>query len=109
PFVFATEPADLRGCKPGEAMYKVGWTKQWIEPAIGQEIVVCIFDTHQAVPARDGSGRDTVVEQGKMEWPELTAKALSDAAFLDAAEARGIDGDELPALLRICAETPVKG
>lgn len=119
PFCFATEPADLRGVKPAEAMFKVGWTREWIEPNLGEEIVICIFDTHRAVPAHETAGpkaaKDTqapqgsVVEQGKMGWPELTAVALADAKFIDAAEAKGIDKKDLAELFTICSQTPVKG
>ena len=108
PFVFATEPADVRGLKPAMAMYKVGWTKEWIKPNIGKEIVVCIFDTTVAVE-NPADGAKKKVEQGKMEWPELKAAAMADSKFKTAAEAKGIKPDELGELFDICAKTPVKG
>jgi hypothetical protein len=108
PFVFATEPADLRGLKPAMAMYKVGWTKEWIKPNIGKEIVVCVFDTTVAVE-NPAEGTKKKVEQGKMEWPELKAAAIADSKFKTAAEAKGITLAELPELFDICSQTPVKG
>ncbi len=108
PFVFATEPSDLRGLKPAMAMYKVGWTKEWIKPNIGKEIVVCIFDTTTAVE-NPADGTKKKVEQGKMEWPELKAAAMADSKFKTAAEAKGIKPDDLGELFDICSKTPVKG
>ncbi|PKN57511.1 MAG: hypothetical protein CVU56_10955 [Deltaproteobacteria bacterium HGW-Deltaproteobacteria-14] len=109
PFIFATEPADLRGAKPAEAMLKVGWEKSWITPKVGKEIVVCIFDTTKSVPNKDLPDKTSKVKQGRMEWPQLTAKALGDSKFIRAAAAKGIDKAELPDLMNICSLTPVKG
>ena len=88
PFVFATEPANLRGVSAAHAMLKVGWEKSWILKSIGKDISVCIFDTTVAVPEPNTGAKK--VEQGKMEWPELKATALADSKFRDAAEAKGI-------------------
>lgn len=107
PFAFAAEPADLRGISPAEAMYEVGWTREWIEPNIGKEIVIAVLDTQ--VPVPDASGGANHVEMGRMEWAELKTTALADPNFLTAAEAKGIDPAELPALFDIAASTPVKG
>ncbi len=107
PFAFAAEPADLRGISPAEAMYKVGWTREWIEPNIGKEIVIAVLDTD--APVADASGGSNRVEMGRMEWAELKTTALADPNFLTAAEAKGIDPAELPALFDIAASTPVKG
>ncbi len=107
PFAFATEPSDLRGISPAEAMYRVGWTREWIEPNIGKDITVAVLDTTVAVPTADGA--TPRVEQGRMEWPELTSAALADSNFRDAAEARGLDPADLPELFEIAAQTPVRG
>jgi hypothetical protein len=106
PFVFATEPSDLRGLTGAHAMLKVGWTKDWIKGSIGQDISICIFDTTVAVedPAK---GTKSKVEQGRMEWPELKAQALADPKFKTATAAKGITDAELPDLFDICAKTPV--
>jgi hypothetical protein len=107
PFSFAAEPADLRGLTPAEAMYKVGWTKDWIKPNIGKEIVICCLDTSVKVPGASGSGHN--IEMGKMEWPELKVMAIADPNFALKARDAGIDPAELPALFDIAARTPVKG
>lgn len=106
-FVFATEPADLRGCSPAAAMVKVGWTKQWILGAVGKEIVVCILDTQKAVATPTG---DKKVSVGKMEWPDIIAKAMGDAKFKSEAQTKaGItDDNELKAVFDILKSTPVK-
>jgi hypothetical protein len=44
-----------------------------------------------------------------MEWPELTAKALSDPNFSLKAQDAGIDPAELPGLFDLASRTPVKG
>jgi hypothetical protein len=107
PFSFAAEPADLRGVSPAEAMYKVGWTKEWIIEKIGKEIVICCLDTQVKVPGAGGTGHN--IEMGKMEWPELKAMALADPNFALKAQDAGIDPAELPALFDIAARTPVDG
>jgi hypothetical protein len=108
PFVFATEPADLRGQTPAHAMFKVGWTKDWIRPNIGKEIVVCILDTTVAID-NPANATKNKVQQGRMEWPDLRAAALADPAFITAAGARGLTQAELPDLFDICSKTPVGG
>ncbi|ACY14783.1 eCIS core domain-containing protein [Haliangium ochraceum] len=107
PFGFAAEPADLRGISPAEAMYKVGWTREWIEPNIGKEIVIAVLDTNVGVAAPDGSTNQ--IATGRMEWAELSATAVADSNFTDAAEARGIRPEDLPALFAILEQTPVQG
>ncbi len=107
-FVFATEPADLRGCKPGAALIKVGWVKDWLKGKIGQEIGICILDTTKAVPAKDGSG-DKKMAVGKMEWPEIITKAMGDSDFKKAAVVAGCaDDKEIGAVLEVLKATPVK-
>ena len=107
PFSFAAEPADLRGASPAEAMSKVGWTRDWIEPNIGKEIVIVCLDTEVAVP--NTAGGSSKIEMGRMEWPELKAMALADPKFAHDAEALGFDPADLPALFDLAAATPVKG
>lgn len=105
-FVFATEPADLRGCKPGAALVKVGWTKAWLGGKIGKEIGVCILDTQKAISTPSG---DKKVEVGKMEWPQLIAKAMGDADFFREAQGKGVvDKTELGEILEALSKTPVK-
>lgn len=105
-FVFATEPADLRGCKPGAALVKVGWTKAWLGGKIGKEIGVCILDTQKAISTPSG---DKKVEVGKMEWPQLIAKAMGDADFFREAQGKGVvDKTELGEILDALSKTPVK-
>jgi hypothetical protein len=75
PFVYATEPADLRGLTPAQAMWKVGWTPEWIKGSIGSEIEVTILDTTVLVPdanAGDGSAATGHhVEVGPIDWASL--------------------------------------
>ncbi len=105
-FVYATEPADLRGCKPGQALIKVGWTKAWLGGKIGKEIGVCILDTSMAIPT---AGGDKKMGVGSMGWPEITAKALGDAKFKREATAAGVKDDaELAGIFDILKATPVK-
>jgi len=108
PFTFAAEPADLRGVSPAEAMSKVGWTKDWIKPNIGKEIVIVVLDTNVDIPGATG-GSANKIEVGRMEWPQLKTKALGDADFIHDAEAAGIPAADLPGLFDIAAQTPVKG
>lgn len=106
-FVFATEPADLRGCKPGAALIKVGWTKAWLGGKIGKSIAVCILDTTKAVPTAGGPDKKMAV--GKMEWPEIIAKAMGDSKFKREAFAAGVkDEAELQTVFDIVKATPVK-
>jgi len=105
-FVFATEPADLRGCKPGAALIKVGWTKAWLAGKIGKEIGVCILDTSKAVPDATGDKKMTV---GRMEWPDIIAKAMGDAKFKREAMTAGVKDDaELQQIFDVLKATPVK-
>lgn len=108
PFIFATEPGDLRGSKPGEAMLKVGWTESWIRPNVGKEIVVCVFDTSVAVPDKDDPSQDKKVNQGRMEWPQLSAKALGDSGFVRACTAKGMSREDISEAFDVLANTPVK-
>jgi hypothetical protein len=130
PFVFATEPADLRGCMPIEAMLKVGWTSKWIVDSAVKAggavaIAVCVFDTSVAVDTKkkekvpgtsydmmknsDGSGKKTNATIAPMEWDQLSEKAQNDSGFLDQASAQGIQPEELPTIFAILKKTPVKG
>ncbi len=105
-FVFATEPADLRGTKPGEALIKVGWVKSWLTGKIGKEIGVCILDTQKVVPTSAG---DKKMGVGKMEWPQIIAKALGDSKFKREALVQGVANDtELEEILNVLKDTPVK-
>ncbi|MDH3756106.1 MAG: DUF4157 domain-containing protein [Acidimicrobiia bacterium] len=106
-FIFATEPADLAGLHPAVAMSKVGWTKEWIAKAAGKPIAVCIFDTHEAVPDKADANATATVGVGKLEWPELKAKALVDTRFTVAASAAGIS--DPGACFDIWQKTPVGG
>ncbi|MFO0750243.1 MAG: DUF4157 domain-containing protein [Myxococcota bacterium] len=107
PFVFATEPSALRGCKPGQALIKVGWTKKWLTDKIGQEIVVCIFDTKSPVPNKDGSGAQALVKTGSMEWSALATEALGNAKFQTELAAANIPAAQVPECFRILKATPV--
>jgi hypothetical protein len=96
-FAFATEPADLRGLTPAEALFKVGWTRDWAELSIGKDIQVSILDT-QAKSISDEATHEPQVVVTKADWPALKAFALADPAFLDDVEARSIsyyEADEL--------------
>ena len=105
-FVFATEPADLRGCKPGEALIKVGWIKSWLAGKIGKDIAVCVLDTQKTISTPSG---DAQMGVGKMEWPELIAKAMGDTNFKAAAQAKGVkDDSELQDIFAVLEQTPVK-
>ncbi|MCB8965873.1 MAG: DUF4157 domain-containing protein [Ardenticatenaceae bacterium] len=105
-FIFATEPADLAGLSPIAAMVKVGWTKEWIKGAAQKPIVVCILDTHKVVPTSNPNKKEKV-SLGKMEWPELKAKALADPQFDVARQAVNIT--DPGACFDIWARTPVGG
>lgn len=90
-FIFATEPADLIGCTPIEAMIKVGWAADDIKQhAAGLDIAVAVLDTSKALPNKDGPGT-AQMEVGKFEWPDIKARATGDADlkkdFLDAVNA----------------------
>jgi hypothetical protein len=107
-FIFATEPADLRGATPGGALIKVGWTKAWLKEKIGKEIVVCILDTQKAVPTTTGNG-DAQMTVHEMGWPEIIAKAMGDTRFKAEGNNQGIADDaELRSALEVCKATPVK-
>jgi hypothetical protein len=99
PFVFATEPADLRGLTGAQAMWQVGWTREWIQNAVSKEIEITILDTHAliATPAPPGASEGSVarVEVDRVEWNEIEREALADPNFTDAAEARGISREDL--------------
>ena len=82
-FIFATEPADLIGCTAIEAMIKVGWGAEDIKKhAANQQIAVSILDTSKAVPKQGATnGETTNIDTGRMEWPDLKAKAMGDSDF----------------------------
>ncbi|HEX4419945.1 MAG TPA: DUF4157 domain-containing protein [Kofleriaceae bacterium] len=106
-FVFATEPSDLAGLSPAQAMLKVGWTKEMIAGALGKDVEICVFDTSKAIPT---AGGDKTVGVGKMEWPQLTTKAMNDPKFTaEAATKAGVtDPAELGKIFDILKNTPVK-
>ncbi len=106
-FIFATEPTDLAGLSPAQAMLKVGWTKDQITGKLGQDIEICVFDTSKAIPT---AGGDKTVGVGKMEWPQLTSKAMNDPKFTaEAAKKAGVtDPAELGKIFDILKDTPVK-
>ncbi len=106
-FIFATEPADLAGMHPVAAMYKVGWEKASIVGQADKPIAICIFDTHRAIPDKADPSKSVKVSLGKMEWPELKAKALADAIFLRNCAAGGIV--DAGACFDIWQKTPVRG
>ena len=81
-FIFATEPADLIGCGPVDAMLKVGWTREWIEGAIGKAISVCIFDTSKVIPDQKDYSVERTVDTGRFDWADLTKKATGDTGFV---------------------------
>ncbi|MGN6104907.1 MAG: eCIS core domain-containing protein [Kofleriaceae bacterium] len=107
PFVFATEPADLRGLAPAEAMWKVGWTREWIEPNIGKEIEVVILDTHNSITDPSDSSCAARVDVGGMVWEHLASAALSDRKFMRAAESVGITQQELIELFEHASGAPI--
>lgn len=106
-FIFATEPADLAGLSPAAAMYKVGWEKASIVNEAGNPIAICILDTKAVVPSKADASKTTQVGMGKMEWPQLKAKALGDSGFKADCAAVGI-GD-VAACFDVWMQTPVKG
>lgn len=99
PFAFATEPADLRGLTGAQAMWQVGWTREWIQGAVGKEIEITILDTHALVErsASEGHSEPSLahVEVGPVEWNDIAREALADVNFMDAAEAQGISKQDL--------------
>ena len=99
-FVFATEPADLRGLSPAQAMSKVGWPRAWIEDNIERETEVTILDT--SVTARDAR-----VEVGPVDWAGLHRSVLADDSFLRAAESRGLTRSDVDELLQCAANAPI--
>jgi hypothetical protein len=107
PFSFATEPSDLRGLSPAEAMQKVGWTRDWIEPNIGKEIVIVCLDTKVAIA--NAKEYVNTVKLGRMGWSELKARALADPKFIVQAEEVGVPQSDLPGLFDLAARTPVGG
>jgi hypothetical protein len=106
-FVFATEPADLRGLTPAEALFKVGWGRDWAAPNIDHEIEVIILDTHAAIPDPATEGASARVGVDRMEWVDLKRAALSDRAFLEDVEARGISPAEAAELFDIAGHGPL--
>jgi hypothetical protein len=107
PFVFATEPADLRGIKnPAEAMQKIGWTREAIEANLGQVVEVCILDTHAAVPLKDGG--ESHVSVGSMTWKDLRQAAMRDEQFKLEMSSLGIDEHQLEHLFDVLEQTPVR-
>ena len=98
-FIFATEPADLIGCTPVMAMFKVGWTEEWIRKNVGQPISVCVVDTTKVIPADDGAGGTKDVKMGvdSFEWKDLIPKAMGDANFVKLFSEQG--GPQLTAVL----------
>lgn len=106
-FIFATEPSDLAGLSPVAAMYKVGWEKADIVKNAGEPIAICIFDTQMAVPAKSDASKTAKVGMGKMEWPQLKAKALGDSGFLSDCAAVGIS--DVAKCFDVWMQTPVKG
>ncbi|MCB9735152.1 MAG: DUF4157 domain-containing protein [Deltaproteobacteria bacterium] len=126
-FIFATEPADLIGCTPIEAMVKVGWTKEWIEKEVGKPISVCILDTHKSVAAASGAGGadgTAQVTTQKFEWPQLTTRAMADSdllqsftddgtreitALLGASPAPPAVKALMGEILEVCSKTPPRG
>lgn len=107
PFVFATEPSDLRGLTPAEALWKVGWTREWIEPNIGKEIEVIVLDTHKSIPEPTSTSGAARMEVGGIAWRDLTTAALADRSFVAAAEAKGITESELVDLFRSADGAPL--
>ncbi len=106
-FIFATEPADLAGLSPVAAMYKVGWEKASIVKEAGNPIAICILDTAKVVPAKSDPSKTAQVGMGKMEWPQLKAKALGDSGFVSDCTAVGIT--DVGACFDVWMQTPVKG
>ena len=121
-FIFATEPADLIGKSPIDAMLKVGWTREWIQRKVGQTITVCVLDTSKLV--NNAAGAPSQMTQQEFGWPELTARALGDERFKRAfadqgqSEVEALLGaspdasalDRLVAeILDICSRTPPRG
>jgi len=106
-FIYATEPADLRGLSPAAALEKVGWTKEWMQKLVNQEIAVCIFDTQSAVKSDAGESRTSV---GVMAWEHLINKALGDTKFVEQAisEAGVVDKAELAKIHGVLERTPVR-
>jgi hypothetical protein len=106
-FIYATEPADLRGLPPAIALEKVGWTKSWMQKFVNQEIAICVFDTQAPIRTPTGARTTSV---GKMAWETLISKALNDPEFVDLAIASAgvADKAELAKILAILERTPVR-
>ena len=115
-FIFATEPADLRGLTAAEALWNVGWERTWTEPHIGKEIEVTILDTHVVVPSEASNGSPAepsggtsgtrVVVDG-MGWAELKPQVLADEAFIRAARAQGLEKSDVAELLDRATGAPI--
>lgn len=119
--VFATEPADLLGLTPAQALVKVGWEPGQLLEHVGKEIAVCIFDTQTPVSTGaggDGATKNTVTE---MNWDTLEA-AVADKAgngwfykqlgkFTKDVEGTEVTVDEadLPRLFQLARTVPVGG
>jgi hypothetical protein len=97
PFAFAAEPADLRGISQAEAMYKVDWTREWIEPNIGKEIVIAVLDTdarEASVPSRVANkDNHCMVELGVATGKASTPVLSPDAIKRHSARPQGSDAD----------------
>jgi hypothetical protein len=106
-FGFATEPDELSGLSPVEAMYKVGWTKAQIKGHVGRTIAVVVLDTTVPVPGADGAS--TRMEVGSVRWPDLKRACLDSPRFVDAAARRGLSRADIEDLFEIAARSPVKG
>lgn len=104
-FVFATEPADLRGLTPAEALHKVGWTRDWAEPNVGKEVEITILDTHAGVSLANGEAGRSHVKVGGMEWSKLKHTALADPRFVARATAEGIPEAEVAGLFDRVADS----
>ena len=103
-FVFATEPADLRGISAAEAMYKVGWSKEWIEGSIGKEIEITVVDTQVHVPTATGPKH---VNVDHMTWKELKATTMADARFMAGADGKGLTRADVELLFERASGAPI--
>jgi hypothetical protein len=88
-------------------LFKVGWGRDWAAPNVGHEIEVVILDTHAVIPDPATEGASARVDVGRMEWVDLKRAALSDRAFLEDVEARGISPAEAAELFDIAGHGPV--
>ena len=125
--IFATEPSDVAGLGPAEALVKVGWTPDQLGSQVGKEIAMCVLDTKKAAePPSDGAesaaGGDAQADGGgapqvtEMNWETLAEVAKDEAnnkRLYDQLDSlTGEDGiklekGDLTTMFKLAAKTPV--